>query len=69
MAKLSKSVAKRLKAVLKQRDKSAEKLALEIGMSTGFIYEFLNGKKDVSLTTLERIAEGLDVSPRDLMPE
>jgi transcriptional regulator with XRE-family HTH domain len=69
MSKLQKQVATQVKKLLSQKGMSAERLALEIGMSTGFIYEFLNGKKDVSLKSLERLADGLEVKPKDLMPD
>ena len=66
---LHRKVAKRVSALLKDRAKSAEKLALEIGLSRGYIYEFLNGKKRASLETLRRIANGLDVKVKDLIPD
>ena len=69
MANLQKSVAKRIRELLKQRGKSAEKLALEMEMSSGYFSEFLRGKKDVTLKTLERIADGLEVKARELFPE
>jgi transcriptional regulator with XRE-family HTH domain len=66
MSKLQSRVSKKIKKLLAEKNISAEKLALEIGMSTGFIYEFLNGKKDISLKTLERLADGLEVDATDL---
>ena len=47
---------------------TAEKLAYEIGMSKGYLSNFLQGKKGISLDTLKRIADGLEVKVRDLFP-
>ena len=69
MAKLQKSVAKRIRELLKLRNKSADKLALELEMSSGYMSEFLAGKKDITLKTLERLADGLEVKARDFFPE
>ncbi len=62
-------VAGQVKELLKGRKMSADRLALEINMSRGFLYEFLTGKKKASLDSLQRIADGLDVEVRDLFPE
>ena len=69
MAKLQKLVAKQIRKLLKQRGKSAEKLALELELSSGYFSEFMSGKKGITLDTLERLAEGLEVKVRDLFPE
>jgi transcriptional regulator with XRE-family HTH domain len=61
-------VASQVKAILKARNMSADRLALEINMSRGFLYEFLNGKKKAGLDSLQRIADGLEVEVRDLFP-
>jgi transcriptional regulator with XRE-family HTH domain len=61
-------VAQNVKRLLAEKQMSAERLALEIGLSRGYIYEFLNGKKRASLETLRRIANGLDVKIKDLLP-
>jgi transcriptional regulator with XRE-family HTH domain len=47
---------------------TAEKLAYEIGMSKGYLSDFLTGKKGIQIVTLERIAKGLEVKLRDLIP-
>jgi transcriptional regulator with XRE-family HTH domain len=62
-------VAKRIRRFLKKKALSGEKLAYEIGMSKGYLSNFLRGKKGMSLETLERIAEGLEVPIKDLMPD
>jgi transcriptional regulator with XRE-family HTH domain len=61
MLKIHKKVAQNIKTILGQQGKSAEKLAYEIGMSKCYMYDFLNGKKDIRLKTLQRIADGLEV--------
>ncbi len=69
MKKIHAKVAKRIKALLEEEGMSADRLALEIGMSRGFLYEFLGGKKRASLDSLERIADGLNVRVKDLFPD
>jgi transcriptional regulator with XRE-family HTH domain len=62
----------KIKALLKSKGKSAEKLAFESEVSKAFLYGYLAGAKnhaDVGLKTLAKIAEGLEVSLKDLMPE
>jgi transcriptional regulator with XRE-family HTH domain len=61
-------VAKRVSEKLKREDKSAEKLAFEIGLSKTQMYLFINGKRRMTLHTLERIAEGLEIPLKDLIP-
>lgn len=69
MKKLSHKVAKNIKKHLEIQSKSAEKLAYEIGMSKSFLYEFLRGEKDMSLQSLQLIADGLEVHPKDLLSD
>lgn len=66
MQKTQLKVASRIKALLAQKGKSPERLALEIGMSKSYLYAFLSGKKDITIKSLQRIAEGLDVEVEDL---
>lgn len=66
MKSIPKIAAVNIKRTLKERSKTAEKLAYEIGMSKGFLSEFLSGKKDITLKNLQRIAEGLDMEFQDL---
>jgi transcriptional regulator with XRE-family HTH domain len=68
-SKLHAHVARRIRDKLRAKGMSAEKLALEIEMSRGYIYEFLNGKKNITIDTLQRIADGLEIKIRDLFPE
>jgi transcriptional regulator with XRE-family HTH domain len=61
-------VARQIRRILKSQGKTADRLALEIGMSRGFLYEVLTGKKKAGLDSLKRIADGLGISVRDLFP-
>lgn len=66
MKKAQARVASKIKALLTQKSMTIEKLAYEIGMSKGFLSEFLSSKKDITLANLQRISTGLDVDIRDL---
>ena len=62
----------RIKALLKAKGISAEKLAFESEISKAFIYGYLENKPkhgDIGLSTLAKIAEGLEVPLKDLMPD
>lgn len=67
MVKLQDRIAKRVRELLAKKGMSADRLALEIEMSSGFMSEFLRGKKRISVDTLERLADGLEVDPKDLL--
>jgi transcriptional regulator with XRE-family HTH domain len=65
-------VRAKIKALLKSKGISAEKLAFESEVSKAFLYGYLENKlnhEDVGLKTLAKIAEGLEVSLKDLMPD
>jgi|GEM_PF-6719393 len=71
MKKLHDHIRGQLKARLKAKGISAEKLAYEVGISKGFIYGYLKGDekhRNISVTVLNKLAEGLDVSLKDLLP-
>ena len=62
----------KIKALLKAKGISAEKLAFESDVSKAFLYGYLAGAKnheDVGIRTLAKIAEGLEVPLKDLMPD
>ncbi|MCD4812807.1 helix-turn-helix domain-containing protein [bacterium] len=61
MTKTQTKVVKNIRKLLTQRGISAEKLAFEIDMSKSYLYAFMAGKKGITLESLERIAEGLDI--------
>lgn len=67
MKKLPQKVAANIKRVLADQSKTPETLAYEIGMSKSFIYDFLNGKSDISLHNLDKIADGLEVDVKELV--
>lgn len=62
----------KIKALLKTKGISAEKLAFESDVSKAFLYGYLAGAKnhaDVGIKTLAKIAEGLEVPLKSLMPD
>jgi transcriptional regulator with XRE-family HTH domain len=71
MKKLHAHIRTTLKRLLRQRGISAEKLAYEVGVSKGFIYGYLKGDAkhgNISLNVLAKLAEGLEVEVKDLLP-
>lgn len=67
--KLQKQMALKIRYLLKKQSKSAERLALELELSASYFYAFLNGRKGITLETLDRIAEGLEVNTVDLLKD
>ena len=61
-------VARRIRRELRKQGKTPERLAFEIDLGKAQMSLFLNGKRRMTLHTLERVADGLDVKVRDLMP-
>ncbi len=64
-----KYVAYAIRTVRKQKKISQMELCLRANMSQGFLTNIETGKKEPSTMTLIRIAEALEVSPRDFFPE
>ena len=64
-----KYVAYAIRAIRKQKKISQMELCLRANMSQGFLTNLETGKKEPSAMTLIRIAEALEVSPRDFFPE
>jgi transcriptional regulator with XRE-family HTH domain len=62
-------IRKKIERLLKQRNKSAEKLAFEIGVSKSMVYGYLHGDHLAGVETLQKIAEGLEVKLKDLFPD
>lgn len=56
-----------LEKVMKKRRLSAGKLALMMGISSGFIYEILKQRKRPGLATIEKIAVALGIEPAELL--
>lgn len=68
MSNVHAKIAARIKVLLKEQGKSAEKLAFETGLSKSFLYRYLRGDVKAGVETLETVAKGLDVKLRDLFP-
>jgi Predicted transcriptional regulator len=55
--------------LLKQRKMSDQKLADVSGVSRGTITLFRLGKRDIHVTTLMALADGLQVTPNDILQQ
>jgi transcriptional regulator with XRE-family HTH domain len=69
MEPFRRKIVAKIKAELKAAGKTQEKLAYEIDMSKGFLGEVLSGKKSFRIEVLKRIADGLGVKAKDLLPD
>ncbi len=57
----------RVRALMRQRRWSANKLADFSGVARGYTSDMLAGKKSPTLRTLSKIAQALEVDVRDLL--
>ena len=64
-----KYIAYSIRANRKQKNISQMELCLRANMSQGFLTNIETGKKEPSALTLIRIAQALEVSPREFFPE
>ena len=64
-----KYVSDAIRTIRKQKNISQMELCLRANMSQGFLTNIETGKKEPSAMTLIRIAEALEVSPREFFPE
>ncbi len=64
-----KYVSYAIRTIRKQKNISQMELCLRANMSQGFLTNIETGKKEPSAMTLIRIAEALEVSPREFFPE
>ena len=64
---LSEIIGKNLKVLREQNGQSQEELAKEIGISASNLREIEYGNGNPTVSTLERIASGLNVSPEILV--
>ena len=64
-----KYVSYAIRSIRKQKNISQMELCLRANMSQGFLTNIETGKKEPSAMTLIRIAEALEVSPREFFPE
>ena len=58
-----------IRIIRKKKKISQMELCLRANMSQGFLTNIETGKKEPSVMTLIRIANALDVSPRDFFPD
>lgn len=64
---IKKKIGKRIKYLRTARGLTIEKLAFENDLAKGNLSEIEKGLIDPQLSTLARIAEGLDVTLKDLL--
>ena len=63
---IKKAFGDRLRALRKQRGLSQEALALSCELDRTYVGGIERGERNVSLINIHRIAEALNLSPRDL---
>lgn len=63
---IKKTFGERIKNLRKERNISQEKFALQINMDRTYYASVENGKRNVSIENIERIAKGFDVSLEEL---
>ena len=56
----------RIKELRKKNGLSQEKFALKVGMDRTYFASVENGKRNISIINLEKIAKGLDISLSEL---
>ncbi|MCX5748878.1 MAG: helix-turn-helix transcriptional regulator [Candidatus Saganbacteria bacterium] len=64
---LKKAVGRRITSLRKAKNLTIEKLAYENDLAKGNLSELEKGKINPQLTTLYRIAKGLDLSLKELL--
>jgi transcriptional regulator with XRE-family HTH domain len=62
-------VAKRIRALMKARKLSINRLADFSGVGRGRLSEILSGQSSPTLRTLGRLADALEVRAKDLLPD
>jgi transcriptional regulator with XRE-family HTH domain len=63
---IKKKIGQRIKQLRKQKGLTIEKLAYENGLAKGNLSEIEKGLVDPKLSTLKRVAEGLDINLKEL---
>ncbi len=66
---IKEKVGKRIRGLRQQTGLSQEKFALKIGMDITYCASVENGKRNISVVNLEKIAKGLGVSLSELLWE
>ena len=64
---IRKKLGKNVRKLLNDQNLSPERFAYEHQISKGYIYDVVNGEANVTLTMLEKLAQGLKVKPEDLI--
>jgi transcriptional regulator with XRE-family HTH domain len=64
---IRKKIGQRIKALREQKGLTIEKLAYENDLAKGNLSEIEKGLIDPKLSTLEKIADGLDVTLKELL--
>jgi transcriptional regulator with XRE-family HTH domain len=62
---MQKRIAGRIKAIRKEKGLTQEELAWNSDVDRTFMNHIENGRRNISLDTLEKILSGLDVSFKD----
>jgi DNA-binding Xre family transcriptional regulator len=71
MGKVDVGIRQKIRQLMKDKSWSGDRLALESGLSKSFVYCYLKADKKyqtIKIETLEKLAEGLEVQVRDLIP-
>jgi len=63
---IKKTFGERIKTLRRDRNLSQEKFALQINMDRTYYASVENGKRNVSIENIERIAKGFDISLEEL---
>ncbi len=66
---LQKNIGKALRALRAQKGISQEKLALETGIGRRYMSDIENGRRNVSLEIIEKLADFFEMSASDLVKE
>ena len=64
---LQENMAASIRAIMKNRHKSLSEFSAELGISRNALYNYLRGRGNPSIATLEHMAKNLGVSPAALM--
>lgn len=67
MMDIRKRLSQNLKKIMLKKGITMERFAYENNISKGYMYDVANGKANVSITMLQRIAKGLKVKPQRLI--
>lgn len=65
--RMQENIAQFIRTVMEQQDKSLAEFSEELGISRNALYAYRSGSGNPTISTLERIAEKLDVDPAFLL--